>query len=390
MNRRRFCQSMLLASAAGFFPTLRTAHATSGAVDYGATKGVGPDLVEVAHSPWVCNAAAVTRDGKVFFGLPRWSDTAETPSVARLGENGQLEPFPGGGWNAWQPGEPGDEAFVSVNAIHIFDDDTLWVVDKGSPTAGAPSQRLLQFDTGSGALLRTITFDEAALPPGAGINDLRFDAENIYVTDSGAGAILVHNLESGRTLRRLADHASTKASPERPPYGEGGQLLQHADGSPFVVHADQLEISPDGHWLYYQAVTGPLYRVPTTALRDESLSEEALAEQVEFFYDTPTLMGTGMDDAGNIYMAEFGNPRITVLSPDGTLRVLAEDDRLWGPDALFISEQREIYIPCPQLGRHAANRGPDGEDAVVLPYTIYKVALPDTFGGRQPVPPVAT
>jgi hypothetical protein len=33
------------------------------------------------------------------------------------------------------------------------------------------------------------------------------------------------------------------------------------DGKPVYIHADQLEISPDGRWLYYHS--GPLYRIET-------------------------------------------------------------------------------------------------------------------------------
>ncbi|TKI03049.1 hypothetical protein FCN80_22945 [Martelella alba] len=165
----------------------------------------------------------------------------------------------------------------------------------------------------------------------------------------------------------MANHPSTKASANRPPIGEHGQMLAKNDGSIVMVNSDAIEISSDGKWLYYQPLTGPLYKVPTKSLRDETLSEEDLGKQVEFVYDTPTLVGTAIDSKGNIYLAEFERPRITMLSPDGMLQVIAEDERLWGPDAMFITHQRELYMPCPQSGWLASNRGPGGKDRVIRP-----------------------
>jgi sugar lactone lactonase YvrE len=125
-------------------------------------------------------------------------------------------------------------------------------------------------------------------------------------------------------------------------------------------------------------------------LRDGSLSEKALGEQVQFVYDTGPLTGTGIDSAGNLYFAEYDKPRVTVLSPDGALRVVVEDPRLWNPDALFISHQRELYIPVPQSARMAANRGPGGKGALQLPFKIFKVQLPSTLGAREAVPVLKT
>lgn len=177
-------------------------------------------------------------------------------------------------------------------------------------------------------------------------------------------------------------------SPERRPIGENGQVLLLADGSDHQVHSDPIEISPDGQWLYYQPLSGPLWRVPTQALRDPRVSEEALARQVEFVYDTSPLTGTAMDSDGNVYLGEYDKPRVTVYSPDGTLRVVTEDPRLWNPDAMIISDQRELYIPVPQSARMASNRGPGGKDAIEMPFKIYKVQLPKGLGTREKVPAV--
>lgn len=384
LDRRHFCKATVLACGAA-------ALASSNLTQAASLIKSGPALIEVASLDWLCNAVGLTSGGRLFVGLPRWPGFENAPSIAEVLPNGTLKPFPGGAWNDWQSGKSSAHALVRINTIHIFDDDTLWAIDQGEdagPHGINPGQKILQFDTRDGKLLRSITLPESVLPAGANLNDLRLDSEHAYLTDSGLGAIIVVNLKTGAALRRLADHPSTKMSPERRPLGEGAQPLLTPDGSDHQVHSDPLEISPDGQWLYYQPLTGPLWKVPTAALRDTQVTEKALGEKVEFVYDTGALTGTAIDSAGNLYLGEYDKPRVTVLSPDGTLRVAVEDPRLWNPDAMIISNQRELYIPVPQSARMASNRGPNGVNAVQLPFKIYKIRLPDHLGNREAVPTV--
>lgn len=388
-NRRSFCKATAVASAA---TALTSSHLVQAAGVLAADRGLikaGQALIEVAQLDWLCNSVGLTSTGRLFVGLPRWPGFEKTPSIAQLLPDGTLKPFPGGDWNNWQPGKSGARSLVKINTIHIFDDDTLWAIDQGEdagPQGINPGQKILQFDTRDGRLLRSISLPPSVLPAGANLNDLRLDSEHAYLTDSGLGAIIIVNLKTGTALRRLADHPSTRMSPERRPLGEAGQALLMPDGSDHQVHSDPLEISPDGKWLYYQPLTGPLWRVPTAALRDTQVTEKALGERVEFVYDTGALTGTAMDSAGNLYLGEYDKPRVTVLSPDGTLRVVVEDPRLWNPDAMIVSNQRELYIPVPQSARMASNRGPNGVGALQLPFKLYKVQLPAYLGTREAVP----
>ncbi|MBD1551102.1 SMP-30/gluconolactonase/LRE family protein [Pseudomonas typographi] len=385
LNRRHFCRAAAIGGG-----TLALAGGPMAKAQ--ALFQAGQPLTEVASLDWLCNAVALTSSGRLFVGLPRWPGFENTPSIAEVLPDGTLKPFPGGHWNNWAPGKPSAQALVKINTIHIFDDDTLWAIDQGEdagPNGINPAQKILQFDTRTGKLLRSITLAPSVLPAGANLNDLRLDGEHAYVTDSGLGAIIVINLRTGTSLRRLADHPSTKMIPTRRPIGEGGHVLLMPDGSDHQVHSDPIEISPDGKWLYYQALTGPLWRVPTAALRDTQVTEKALGDRVEFVYDTGALTGTAIDSAGNLYLAEYDKPRVTVLSPQGELRVVVEDPRLWNPDAMFISDQRELYIPVPQSARMASNRGPGGVNGLQLPFKLYKVQLPPTLGGREKVPALA-
>lgn len=105
----------------------------------------------IASSPrFLCNAIAATRNGTLFLGSPRWETMDDTPGVFRVSSDGALQPFPGGTWNQWTHSADPATAFLMVNGLHIFSDDTLWVVDQGidpsTNTAVPGGQKLVQLD----------------------------------------------------------------------------------------------------------------------------------------------------------------------------------------------------------------------------------------------------
>ncbi|HEY5792312.1 MAG TPA: hypothetical protein VIS74_03375, partial [Chthoniobacterales bacterium] len=94
------------------------------------------ELSEVAQSPkYAWSGVAVSKTGRIFVEFPRFQDLDGNPSVAEIRPDGTLRPFPGGAWNEWAPGKPAGNAFVSTNALHLFesDPDSLWVIDTAAP-----------------------------------------------------------------------------------------------------------------------------------------------------------------------------------------------------------------------------------------------------------------
>jgi hypothetical protein len=69
-------------------------------------------------------------------------------------------------------------------------------------------------------------------------------------------------------------------------------VLHAPGGAPLRVHADPLELSPDGRWLSFASLHGPWSRIETRFLDDASLSPEALASHVEPWADLPPTGGT--------------------------------------------------------------------------------------------------
>jgi catechol 2,3-dioxygenase-like lactoylglutathione lyase family enzyme len=336
-------------------------------------------LAIAARAPWLCNAVAVAPDGTTFLGLPRFAGHLETPSVARVDADGTARPFPGGAWNGWSPGADGRDAFVMVNALHIFADGTLWVVDQGSvggvPKAAAP--KLVRLDPKAGSILAVLRFGADILPPGATMNDLRVHDHMIYVTDSGLGGIIVHDLAANRTLRRLSGHPLLGKPADGVQKGTGGRVLADRSGKRPGVQSDMIELDADGAWLYWSTPTGPIRRIATALLTDERLDDAALAAAIQTVAPIPTIGGTTMDTLGNLYLSDVEHRRISVLTPQGRMVTLVEDERLTSPDAMFIDANRRLFIPAAQIENIAPHAG---EDRTAPPWLVLALPLPQAIG----------
>ncbi|WP_322007623.1 L-dopachrome tautomerase-related protein [Paraburkholderia tropica] len=366
MNRRNF---LYLVGAFGASVCIRAA---LGADD--------PLKLRVAvRSPWMANQVALTSDGKLFLGLPRYASEKPTPSIARRAADGKLAPFPGNAWNDWQPGNDGRDAFVYLNSVHIFSDDTLWCVDQGTLSPGIfpgvnatlhpDAQKLVQLDARTGAVLQVLRFDRDVLPPGAQMNDLRFHKQMLYISDSGLGGIIVHDIRTGRTVRRLSGNPVVMAART----AEIPAVLAHVKGGKTFTppNSDLIEITADGKWLYWAAPTGPLYRLETRFLNDLNLSDDELVLHVEHVFDNNFAGGCAMDSRGNIYFSETVTNHITVLASSGQTATLVSDSRLIRPDGAFISNDRVLYIPV----KHPLDDGTN-----LAQFVTYSISLPQMLG----------
>jgi hypothetical protein len=88
-------------------------------------------------------------------------------------------------------------AFISVQALYITPDDTLWVLDTGRPSINesqAPSMpyafpggpKLVSINLSNNSIARTYTLPPTVHYPDSYMNDLRFDMRP-NVTVSGEG-----------------------------------------------------------------------------------------------------------------------------------------------------------------------------------------------------------
>jgi sugar lactone lactonase YvrE len=329
-------------------------------------------LLPVFNANRIWNAVATTNDGRAFVGFPG----ADGPGVEvqELTPDGRRTAYPDAAWNSWTPGQALDNAFVRVNALRIGPDGALWIVDAGAPGLGKPAvvgaARIFRFDLADNKLARVYSLASAATPQSY-IDDIRFNGRTAYITDAGAPALIVLDLDSGQVRRVLDNDAST--TDRRAMYADG-KLLRTEDGKPLHVHADQLEVSPDGRYLYFQPASGPLARIETRYLDDPKLPPRDLAAHVEKdWVNTPTTGGTAIDANGTIYLSDTNGRRILTISPEGKVATLIADPRLIWADAMWIDRDGFLWIPATQLNLTAGFTG--GRQKVHYPVFIYKLDI---------------
>ena len=319
----------------------------------------------------VTNGVATTRDGRIFLVLAR-IDGSDGPRVVEW-VDGKPKPYPEGLWNEWTAGKAASSGFVRVNALRVGPDGDLWIVDVGAPGIGNPKlpggPKLVRIDLAANKVRRIYELDVTTTGESF-IDDVRFNGRHAYATDAGAPGLIVLDLESGASRRVLDGDPSTTA---QNPMSAEGQPMLGPDGKPVYIHADQLEVSPDGRWLYYQPCSGPLYRIETRWLDDPSIGDAERARYVERFADTPPTGGTAIDAAGNIYVSDTDQLRVIKITPEGKVSTLIQDPRLLWVDAMWIDAAGDLWIPAAQLNRMAPFQG--GTSKVDFPVHVYKLRI---------------
>ncbi len=322
---------------------------------------------------------AVSVEGRVFVNFPRW-DKDPLYSVAEVLPDGSLRPYPDADWNRWGKDEKGhpEAHFICVQSVFADAGNSLWILDAASPgfkgvvPGGA---KLLQVNLATNRVERVIHFDAAVAPAASYLNDVRTDPRGdvAYITDSGAGAIVVVDLKSGAARRLLYDHPSTKAEPGYVPVIEGKELRDEQGGVP-QIHADGLAVDTEGEYLYFHALTArTLYRIKTAFLRDAALPEAQLAQHVERLTEIGAVDGMVMDAAGNLYLTSLEENSIKRYRPDGTITTIVRDERIHWPDSMAISYDNFLYFTASQIERMP--RFNHGEDLRTPPFSYFKIWL---------------
>ncbi|KAM3425705.1 hypothetical protein BST61_g7642 [Cercospora zeina] len=208
------------------------------------------------------------------------------------------------------------------------------------------------------------------------LDDVRFnlDAGKAYLTDAGSPGLIVLDLASGLSRRVLetVPGVTTGATP----VSAEGHYLTSPEGNLQFIHADQLEVSPDGKWFYFQPANGGLSRIKTKyldqAFFNTSLAgNNGLAAYVEPVALTPSTGGTAIDSNGVIYVSDTDEQRILTISANGTKAVLVQDPRRLWVDAMWITADGKLWMPAAQLNRGIPfGNGQSNVSKPVFTYTI--------------------
>jgi sugar lactone lactonase YvrE len=295
---------------------------------------------------------AVSETGRTFVNFPRWTEDSPV-SVAEVVDGG-LRPYPDARWNEWRNARKNEltphDRWVCVQSVVCDGHGSLWVLDPAVPAQqqlvpGGP--KLVRIDLARDEAMQTIAFDESIAPQGSYLNDVRFhpSGRHAFITDSGAkGALIVLDLETGEARRVLDGHPTTQ--PEKDVVVKtDGEELRRPDGRGAEFAADGIEVSPDGAWVYWQALTGhTLYRIPTQALLDVEVSDQALGEQVEKVGEVGVSDGYWMDARGRLFISAVEENAVKVREPTGEVRTFVQDERLRWPDSFAQHPDGAIYV----------------------------------------------
>ena len=325
-----------------------------------------PTLEIFAESDRQWTGVAVTPEGRVFANYPRWSP--EVPvSVVEVEADGTLAAYPDEAWNNWSAEADPASTFVCVQSVVADDKGFLWVLDPANPwfqgvvPGGA---KLVQIDPASDEVIQTIVFSPEVAPAGSYLNDVRIDHRHraAYLTDSGAGALVVVDLESGESRRLLDDHPSTSAEDVVLTIG-GSEWLLPNSAAP-QVHSDGIAYDAANDAVYYQALTGKtLYRIPGAALRDPALDDTALVAVVEIVARSGSSDGLLWDRADGIFISAIEEDAVKRWSPRGVETVVT-DPRIAWPDSFAIGPDGSLYVTTSQI-----HRGPNPGE----PYRILRI-----------------
>jgi sugar lactone lactonase YvrE len=331
----------------------------------------------------------VSHQGRIFINFPKWGDDVKF-TVAEI-HNGEAVAFPGEAINKTDPNNLA-AALVSVQSVVVDPIDRLWILDTGSPNFeptkyGGP--KLVCIDLASDKAVKKILFPQDVALPTTYLNDVRFDlrkgSEGIaYITDSaqkGPNGIIVVNLSSGESWRRLHDHPSTKAEDLQTflPIVEGQPFLERQpDGSVksgASMGADGIAISSDGKYLYYCPLgSRKLYKVETDSLIDRSLNDKEVSDTITDEGDRGGASdGLETDASGYIYSTNYEHNAILRRIPGGEWETVAHDSRLLWPDTLSLATDGYLYVTANQLHRQA--RFHNGQDLRHKPYTLFRVNI---------------
>jgi sugar lactone lactonase YvrE len=306
------------------------------------------DAVEkVADLDYPPGNIAVSADGRIFVTLH--PDGRPPMQVVEL-VDGKPVAFPD---DAFQRESDGIPYFQSILAVRIDAQGRLWTLDFARFGRGQP--RLLAFDIASRKLVHQYDFPSDIAGFGSMLNDFNVDAAGryIYIAETSpvfqSPAILVYDTQEKKSRRLLERHASVLAEKLFIQVGERRMMLP-GNFLPLRIAVDSIALSRDGQWLYYGSVSGSrMYRVRTSDLLDETLSEEELEKRVEAFADKTLSDGLTSDDAGAIYLSDMEHSAVHRLSADGKLQTLVADPKLRWPDGFSFGPGGWLYMTCSAL-----------------------------------------
>jgi len=323
------------------------------------------ELVATFTEPRQVTGVAVGPDGRIFVNFPRWEEDVPI-SVAEVGSDGGLTPYPDADWNAFRdaaPAKPG-QRFVCVQSVTFDPAGYLWVLDPAAPgltfiVPGGP--KAVRIDTTANKVVAVYLFDQSVAPQGTYLNDIRFtpDSQSAVITNSGQpGSLIVLDVASGQARRVLSGQPSTQYQKDVV-ITVNGQQLRMLDGQPAHFSADGIIVDQAGQYAYWQATTGnTMYRAPLSALFDPSLTPAQQEAAVETVAKTFVTDGYWLARNGAFYLTSPEDFSVKRYEGGETFSVQVQDSRLLWPDSMAEGPDRSIYVTASHIPEMKTWQGP--------------------------------
>jgi sugar lactone lactonase YvrE len=327
----------------------------------------------------------VAQDGRIFINFPRWGD--DVPFTVGVIQDGKVVAYPDQKINTFDPAHPA-ETLGSVQSVVVDAANRLWILDTAAPKFSTPlvgAAKLVAVDLATNKVVKSIVLPPTTVLPTTYLNDVRFDLREgkggvAYITDSsanGPGGIIVVDLETGESWRKLSGHKSTTADQSFVPIVEGERLAVREKGKspvPMTIASDGIAISSDGRTLYYCPLSSRhLYSVPTKLLLDRSGTEQVIAEAVVDLGEKGASDGLESDDKGRIYAGDFEHNSIRQMQTNGEWKTIVHDPRVLWPDTLSVAADGYLYFIANQFERQPQFN--EGMDLREKPYMLFRVKI---------------
>lgn len=344
---------------------------------------IGPPLetVKAFGDDFRLVGIGVSAEGSVFATAPSSQVRSRFSMVEVDPKTGAVTPYPNAAWNNFSEQGDGRSQWISVQALWVDKSDHLWALDSSLPRldqARLPP-KLVEFDLSTNRVIRRYDFNGVVSAKDS-LNDVRVDSAHgyAYLTNAGnKGSLVVLDLKTGEARQVLVGDRSTFADPSQH-LMIGSQIALRPDGSVVAIQADGIALSPDTQFLYYRPLTDHNYwRVPTSALRDATLSPSELSGKVEYLGSAALSGGLIMDAAGTLYGGDLEHRTVVALTmlPDhrlGSKVFVSDPAKLSWADGFAISGGY-LYIADSHLWEIAFKNDLPRSG----PFTIFKVKLPD-------------
>lgn len=327
----------------------------------------------------------VAADGRIFLNFPRWGDGV--PFTVGVIQDGKVVAYPDQHINTFDPAHPG-ETLGSVQSVVVDAANRLWILDTAAPKFTTPlvgAAKLIAVDLVTNKVVKSIVLPATTVLPTTYLNDVRFDLRKgkggvAYITDSsanGPGGIIVVDLESGNSWRKLTGHRSTSPDLSFVPIVEGERLATREKGKapvPLSIASDGIALSSDGRTLYYCPLSSRhLYSVPTELLLDTADNSKTISEAVVDLGEKGASDGLESDDKGRVYAGDYEHNSIRQMQTNGEWKTIVHNPRVLWPDTLSVASDGYLYFTANQFPRQPQFH--EGQDLREKPYILFRVKI---------------